>query len=970
MKPKRTLKQTILLLVIMLVSFGIAVFFISREYLMVGEKEYSPQVNRAVMNIAEILPQMEEAENALMDSYDKIEANRLSFLSDRQISEDLYGADLESVDDLVKDTLSWQDRIIDLRIGNSGGVFVTDKDGVIVAHRNDEYIGSEITTSENLMAQSHEIISYSDLKDDIEKGVEHYRPEWIMLGEGGDSDYLFEEMYYGVVIEYNDYYIVCGVPYYEYFGYNFALEAEFFLCLFIVLWIMFRYITINLSRQTRNIRQVMIELLSVSVILSLGVFVLSWYNQNQIEVSENLNNVAEDATSALETVSEYESKKERIDDWIDSQYLVQCQIARDIVKEEGTENITRERLAEYSQALGVEAIYVYDKNGKVIVTDGPYDHFELSEDEKDQSYAFRVLLEGADHVVLEPAKDEVTGEYSQYIGTCLRDENDLSNGFVQICVDPVMHDELLSDLDIDSVLTNLKVGVTEDAFAVDKSSMKVTNSTGVVFVGEKLSDVGLDVKEIKGGIDGFVIIYDEEYYAACSENADYLFITLKDRRGVMSTIKVLFEGTLVCFVIMLLMMLPAYFFMKKTFVHIEDDETEADIMEAYVTGEGNFEKEAVEEKEEKAGFFDSIKEKFAPPPKPRFDARWKVNTTPLREQTPGQQIMHVIYRIMFLYCMISLASGIYRAFGGQSIWTSSTAYQLVTDNAWKKGINIFALSACMNMLCTMYVIVVVLTRILYQIARVASMRIETVCMLIRNSLKYICFVIFLFYWLSQFGVKTTTLLASAGIMSVVIGIGAKDLVNDIIAGFFMIFEGSFKVGDWVKVGDWIGMIREIGIRTTKVEFFSETMVLNNSSMRDVAVTDGPTTYLRINLPVAYNVDLEWLEGILEEELPGIVDKLPFIKRAKYQGINDFTNNAMIIRIYIFTVSYKRGPALRQFNRELKLLFDRNGIAFPVNQISIQQASATEAKSFDDIDFPEEEATEAEEKAIGIDIEDE
>ena len=81
------------------------------------------------------------------------------------------------------------------------------------------------------------------------------------------------------------------------------------------------------------------------------------------------------------------------------------------------------------------------------------------------------------------------------------------------------------------------------------------------------------------------------------------------------------------------------------------------------------------------------------------------------------------------------------------------------------------------------------------------------------------------------GVDTTTLLASAGILSIAISFGAKELVSDILSGLFIIFEGEFRVGDIIKVGDWRGAVVEIGVRTTKVEDGSQNIkVIRNLSL--------------------------------------------------------------------------------------------------------------------------------------------
>ena len=75
----------------------------------------------------------------------------------------------------------------------------------------------------------------------------------------------------------------------------------------------------------------------------------------------------------------------------------------------------------------------------------------------------------------------------------------------------------------------------------------------------------------------------------------------------------------------------------------------------------------------------------------------------------------------------------------------------------------------------------------------------------------------LLQFLSAFTIDVTGILAGAGVLGLAVGFGAQSLVKDIITGFFIIFEDQFSVGDYVQIGATIGIVEEIGLRTTKVK---------------------------------------------------------------------------------------------------------------------------------------------------------
>src|SRR5699024_3524145 len=136
---------------------------------------------------------------------------------------------------------------------------------------------------------------------------------------------------------------------------------------------------------------------------------------------------------------------------------------------------------------------------------------------------------------------------------------------------------------------------------------------------------------------------------------------------------------------------------------------------------------------------------------------------------------------------------------------------------WEKGVNIFAVTASIMIIAVVMTGTEIVKRILKLLASVFGARGETVCRLISSFIKYVAIVAMLYYCFALFGVDTATLLASAGILSIAISLGAKDMVGDILAGLFIIFEGEFRVGDIVMIGDWRGTVLEIGVRTTKIQ---------------------------------------------------------------------------------------------------------------------------------------------------------
>jgi small conductance mechanosensitive channel len=70
--------------------------------------------------------------------------------------------------------------------------------------------------------------------------------------------------------------------------------------------------------------------------------------------------------------------------------------------------------------------------------------------------------------------------------------------------------------------------------------------------------------------------------------------------------------------------------------------------------------------------------------------------------------------------------------------------------------------------------------------------------------------------LGVLGVDTRPILAGSAILGLAVGLGAQNLVTDVVSGFFILFENQYLVGDVVKIADAAGTVEEVGIRVTHI----------------------------------------------------------------------------------------------------------------------------------------------------------
>ena len=162
-----------------------------------------------------------------------------------------------------------------------------------------------------------------------------------------------------------------------------------------------------------------------------------------------------------------------------------------------------------------------------------------------------------------------------------------------------------------------------------------------------------------------------------------------------------------------------------------------------------------------------------------------------------------------------------------------TTFDYVFSGHWSKGLHLYSIWAVLFVLVVTSCCVLLIRSVLNGMEKRLSTRGRTVVRLARSLIGYVAAFFLIFSILSMLGVDTKVLLASAGVVSIAVGMGSQSMAADLLAGFFMMLEGSIHVGDQVTVGgpreNATGTVVDMGVRTIKVlEADGNLVTLNNS----------------------------------------------------------------------------------------------------------------------------------------------
>lgn len=142
---------------------------------------------------------------------------------------------------------------------------------------------------------------------------------------------------------------------------------------------------------------------------------------------------------------------------------------------------------------------------------------------------------------------------------------------------------------------------------------------------------------------------------------------------------------------------------------------------------------------------------------------------------------------------------------------------------------------------------------------------QTIYTLSQSVLRYILYFFAGLAALSLFNVNTASLITAAGIGGLAIGLGSQNLIRDIVAGFFILLEDQFAVGDLVTIGIAEGVVEQIGIRTTAVRGLGGKLyILPNGTITSLVV-HRPNPWVILDFPIAG--EMEEVLAIVEPQLP-------------------------------------------------------------------------------------------------------
>jgi len=183
----------------------------------------------------------------------------------------------------------------------------------------------------------------------------------------------------------------------------------------------------------------------------------------------------------------------------------------------------------------------------------------------------------------------------------------------------------------------------------------------------------------------------------------------------------------------------------------------------------------------------------------------------------------------------------------------------------------------------------------------------------------------------EFGVNVAPFVLAIGLAAIALALGAQSLLRDLIAGFYIVWEDQFSVGDTIQVGETIGRVEHLTLRRTLVRDSRGAMVtLSNGDIRNLSNLSRDWSQTFVDVAVSPEVPqdraLQALDGAAVELRNDPAWSQALVDGPRILGLQSYDQNVSIIRMQVRTAPSRHEDVARELRRRIQLEFQRQGIA--------------------------------------------
>ena len=223
--------------------------------------------------------------------------------------------------------------------------------------------------------------------------------------------------------------------------------------------------------------------------------------------------------------------------------------------------------------------------------------------------------------------------------------------------------------------------------------------------------------------------------------------------------------------------------------------------------------------------------------------------------------------------------------------------------------------------------------------RERAQRLATIADVMRIVLSLGLWTVVVLTIMGVWGIPMTPLVAVGTTVGVAVGFGAQDVVRDVIAGFLILVEDQYSIGDVVTVAGVSGAVEGIKLRTTVLrDLDGNRHYVPNGQIKVATNLTSEFSRLVVDISVAYDTDIERAIDVITDEATTLATteewQSRFLEPPKMLGVNRLGDSAIDIRVLMTLTTDARWEVKREFLRRIKARLDREGIEIPYQHVTL------------------------------------
>lgn len=213
----------------------------------------------------------------------------------------------------------------------------------------------------------------------------------------------------------------------------------------------------------------------------------------------------------------------------------------------------------------------------------------------------------------------------------------------------------------------------------------------------------------------------------------------------------------------------------------------------------------------------------------------------------------------------------------------------------------------------------------------ARQRLHTLSATFRGIAQTIIVFFGLIVFLQKLNIDVKGILFSAGVLGIAIGLGAQSLIKDFFAGFLILLEDQFRVGDTVKIGETTGTVEQLSLRATRVRALDGALALiPNGTIGSVINYSKGWSRVVLDVDIDYKEDVDRAMRVMLETAKRMREdnRADLIEDPAMLGVDKIGATGVTLRLLAKTAANRQADVGRELRRRVKLAFDREGIKTP------------------------------------------